>query len=206
MKSPSNRGFALFFGLAGLLCAGYFFWPPGRAFLSPPMFAVNMGAVLMTGLSAYLPQPFLAGIGNGLSGVMRPFFTQKVLWKCAVAGGCFVLLIWINEAVLLNFFNSADEQSCFFLAQLLSRGRFLENVPAFGEFFQTPHIGMLEGKWFSVYPPGWPLIWALFIKFGLNWHWLNPLLAAAAVRPIARRAERVALRAERAGGVVVARR
>jgi hypothetical protein len=87
------------------------------------------------------------------------------------------LLIFVNRHALQRFMNSADEHSCYFLAQCLMKGKLWASPHPLHEFFETPHLGVLNGKWFSVYPPAWPAVWALGIKLGLK-DWINSVLAA----------------------------
>ncbi len=89
-------------------------------------------------------------------------------------------IIYINQKVLLSFLNSADEHSCYFAAECIRLGKWWVKPHALSEFFNVVHVGNRDGKWFSVYPPGWPLIWA----FGISFHiadWLNPLISISAL-------------------------
>lgn len=102
------------------------------------------------------------------------------LLACLFFSFSLVGLYLFNRTVLHSFMGSADEYSCYFLAQCLLRGRWWENSPVLSEFFNVVHVGNRDGKWFSVYPPGWPFLLAL----GLRWNvaeWLNPGLASASL-------------------------
>lgn len=94
---------------------------------------------------------------------------------------CFLgFAVYINRNVLHSFMNSADEHSCYFFAECLRMGRLWVEPHPLSEFFNVVHVGNKGGKWFSVYPPGWPLIFA----FGLGWgiqDYLNPLMSALAL-------------------------
>ena len=90
------------------------------------------------------------------------------------------ILIAINRKVLLSFMNSADEHSCFFFAQCLEAGKFWARPHPLQAFFETVHIGAIGDKWFSVYPPGWPLVWALGLKLHLK-DVLNPWITAVSM-------------------------
>lgn len=88
---------------------------------------------------------------------------------------CLAAFYWINQNILHSFLNSADEHSCYFFAELIRMGKWWTEPHPLSEFFNVVHVGNRDGKWYSVYPPGWPLIWAL----GLSWNivdWLNPLM------------------------------
>ncbi len=87
---------------------------------------------------------------------------------------------YLNRSVLLSFLNSADEHSCYFLAECLRKGKLWISPHPLSEFFNVVHVGNKAGKWFSVYPPGWPLIWSFFL--GTSWaNWLNPIMVTASL-------------------------
>ncbi len=90
-----------------------------------------------------------------------------------------VILILINKNIIHSFFNSNDEYSCYFLAHLFLKGKIWTETPELKDFFVTAHVGFKDGKWFSVFPPGWSLLWAAGIKLHLK-DWINPIIAALA--------------------------
>lgn len=92
----------------------------------------------------------------------------------------FFALIAVNELILHSFLSSGDEHSCYFLAECLRIKKLWVSSPPLSEFFNVVHVGNRDGKWFSVYPPGWPLIWAagLSLKIG---DYLNPFMATVAL-------------------------
>ncbi len=87
----------------------------------------------------------------------------------------FISLMWVNKKILHSFMNSADEHSCYFLAECIRNGKFWAKPHSFPEFFEAVHIGNKNGKWFSVYPPGWPLLMAAALQLNIL-DWLNPIL------------------------------
>jgi|GEM_PF-1365109 len=96
-----------------------------------------------------------------------------------LAGLAYVLYL-VNQHILHAFLSSADEHSCYFLAECLRKGKLYVDMPPLADFFKVVHVGMRGGKWFSVYPPGWPLIWALGLQFNIV-DWLNPVMSSLAV-------------------------
>ena len=86
----------------------------------------------------------------------------------------------VNLFILNRFMSSADEHSCYFFAECIKSGKLWATPHPLSEFFDVVHIGNKDGKWFSVYPPGWPALFALGLKFKLI-DWLNPALATVAV-------------------------
>src|SRR4030066_2091168 len=72
-----------------------------------------------------------------------------------------------------------DENAYLFQAKLFQSGRLHAPSPCGREFFDFPHI-INNGKWYSIYPPGFPLL--LVVGLILRSPWLiNPILAALAV-------------------------
>lgn len=102
----------------------------------------------------------------------------------------FAVLVFINRYVLLQFMNSADEHSCYFLARCLMQGKLWATPHPLQNFFEVVHVGALNGKWFSVYPPGWPLIWSLAMRLHLT-DVINPLIAATGYFFIFKEAEKI---------------
>ncbi len=90
------------------------------------------------------------------------------------------VLYLVNQHILHAFLSSADEHSCYFLAECLRKGKLYVETPPLADFFKVVHVGMKGGKWFSVYPPGWPLLWAVGLHFNIV-EWLNPVMSALAV-------------------------
>ncbi len=82
-----------------------------------------------------------------------------------------------NRLILHSFFGSGDEHSSYFLADCIRQGKLWATPHPLPDFFEVVHIGNKAGKWFSVYPPGWPAIWAIGLKLNIT-NWLNPLLAS----------------------------
>ncbi len=92
----------------------------------------------------------------------------------------FLLICFLaNQLILQRFMNSADEFSCYFFAKCLLAGKLWATPHMIPEFFSVTHIGEVGDKWFSVYPPGWPILWAPWIKLGLK-DAANPVYASFA--------------------------
>ncbi len=107
------------------------------------------------------------------------FWVKALVAVCSLWAIVYGLYL-INQHILHSFLSSADEHSCYFLAECLRRGKLFVDLPVFSDFFKVAHVGMKGGKWFSVYPPGWPLIWALGLEFKIV-DWLNPVMSALSV-------------------------
>lgn len=149
---------------------------------------VLLGVTLLISLLGYYLLPDFLVTHHSTSGVGSRGLEIKprgLLWMnaCAVVSGLVFLvygLYLVNQHILHSFLSSADEHSCYFLAECLRKGKLYVDIPPLTDFFKVVHVGMRDGKWFSVYPPGWPLLWA----FGLQFHivdWLNPVMSSLAV-------------------------
>jgi hypothetical protein len=158
----------------------------GRNLFATPDSMALLGVTLLVSLLGYyfLPDFFVASrsspVANSPYALRRtsvPFLT--VVGLLSLVGLVFVLY-WVNRHILHSFLSSADEHSCYFLAECLRRGKLYADIPPLADFFKVVHVGMRDGKWFSVYPPGWPLIWALGLQFNIV-DWLNPVLSALSV-------------------------
>ncbi len=98
------------------------------------------------------------------------------LFLTMLVGLAFVACVGVALLILQNFSNSADEYSCLFLAKCFLAKKLYATTDALQEFFHFTHIGEKDGKWFSVYPPGWPLLLAIGMAAKIPWI-VNPLLA-----------------------------
>jgi hypothetical protein len=72
-----------------------------------------------------------------------------------------------------------DEIAYLFQAGLLRSGRLYAPSPCGREFFDFPHV-INNGKWYSIYPPGFPLLLVPGLVLRAPWL-INPILAALAV-------------------------
>jgi hypothetical protein len=161
----------------------------GRGLFVTPDAMVLLGVTLLFSLLAYYLLPDFA-FGRPASTYEVKFGGSKVkprrlTWVKVLA---VVFSLWaivyglylVNQRILHSFLSSADEHSCYFLAECLRRGKLYVDIPPFADFFQVVHVGMKGGKWFSVYPPGWPLIWAIGLNLNIV-DWLNPVMSALAI-------------------------
>lgn len=72
-----------------------------------------------------------------------------------------------------------DEIAYLFQAKLFQSGRLYAPSACGREFFDFPHI-INNGRWYSIYPPGFPLLLALGLAVRTPWL-INPILAALAI-------------------------
>lgn len=85
------------------------------------------------------------------------------------------LIHWVVQE---HFPNSGDEYCYLYQADTLLAGRFSNPPHPLQSFVETSHILERDGRLFSVFPPGWPLIIAAASRVGLPAWSLNPLLSA----------------------------
>ena len=139
---------------------------------------VSFGLSLLFALLAqsWLPSKVLAGVDHFLKWVNSRMRFLDILFLTAV----FLGLIVINKLILHSFLSSADEHSCYFLAECLRIKKLWVSTPPLSDFFNVVHVGNRDGKWFSVYPPGWPLIWAAGLSLRIA-DYLNPMMATTAL-------------------------
>lgn len=125
---------------------------------------------------SFFPSKILADVEK----LLKWTNSRKRILSFLFLAGIFIGLVFVNKSILHSFLSSADEHSSHFLAECLRIKRLWVNSPPLSEFFNVVHVGNRDGKWFSVYPPGWPLIWAagLSLKIG---DYLNPFIATVSL-------------------------
>lgn len=97
------------------------------------------------------------------------------LWVLALSAGlCVVAFQRIPHL--------GDELAYILQARYFAQGRISIDIPSLAlvPAFDYLNFTVGEGKWFSSFPPGWPLILALGAVIHLEWL-VNPLLAAASI-------------------------
>jgi hypothetical protein len=95
-----------------------------------------------------------------------------------LAGSVLALLVLISTAwwVLDAFPNSGDEYCYTYQAETFALGRVANPPHAQQPFFDANHIRQVDGRVFSVFPPGWPAVLALALAGGVPLWLVNPLL------------------------------
>jgi len=154
----------------------------GRTLFATPDSMVLLGLTLLASLLSYylLPDFLVSGFKPRLpSSKSQGNVFRPLAWVCSLLSLVYGLYL-VNQHILHSFLSSADEHSCYFLAECLRKGKLYVDLPPLADFFKVVHVGMRDGKWFSVYPPGWPLIWAFGLQFNIV-DWLNPVLSALSI-------------------------
>lgn len=93
----------------------------------------------------------------------------------------FVLVMSILGATLVlhGIPRINDEYGYIFQAKLFISGHLYAPSPCFKEAFDFPHV-INNGRWYSQYPPGFPLLLVPFVAAGVPWL-VNPLFAALSI-------------------------
>jgi len=103
------------------------------------------------------------------------FFTPISLLLLMV----FVLSVFALK-ILQDFPNSADEYVYLFQAETYASGYLYVDPPPMLKFFSFFHIINREGRYFGIFPFGYPLLLAIGIIIGTPWI-INPILGALTI-------------------------
>jgi hypothetical protein len=88
------------------------------------------------------------------------------------------VLVAIGQFVLQGFPNSGDEYAYLYQAATMARGRLTNTAPAPAEAFELFYIIQSDGRAYSSFPPGWPLLLAAAMRLHVPVWLVNPLLGA----------------------------
>lgn len=93
----------------------------------------------------------------------------------------FVLIFCVlfNVLVFERIPHVHDEIAYLFQAKIFAGGKLYARSPCAQESFDFPHM-INNGKWYSIYPPGFPFLLTLGLFFRAPWL-INPLLAALSI-------------------------
>ncbi len=160
------------------------FWIPAAPELNGRNVPMSKDSLMILGASLWIMLLFPFVVPNALLTGARKFagFVRRFFIPFAILflGVLLFSLYLVNQKILHAFMNSADEHSCYFLAECLRMGKWWIVPPPLSEFFNVVHVGNRDGKWFSVYPPGWPALMAVALQWNVL-DWLNPVLTILAV-------------------------
>ncbi len=111
---------------------------------------------------------------------MSPVSRREVALVALLALFAGSLSLLISWAVLDGIPHVSDGVSYFFQGKIFASGRLWLEPPAVPGLFEHENIILKNGRWCSLYPPGWPLLLALGWLMGAPWV-LNPILLAVSV-------------------------
>lgn len=87
---------------------------------------------------------------------------------------------WIAGEVFERVPHLEDEMAFVWQAEVFARGRMAVESPECPRCFLQPFVVDYNGLRFGKYPPGWPAVLALGVRFDAR-DWVNPLLAGLCV-------------------------
>lgn len=93
----------------------------------------------------------------------------QVVGMALILGASLALTLYVADRVLQAMPHVQDSVAYLFQAKTYALGRLWVPVPQHPEFFTHEFILMYHGRWFSKYPPGWPMILALGVLAGAPW-------------------------------------
>jgi hypothetical protein len=87
---------------------------------------------------------------------------------------CSIMVFVYHRTPVVN-----DSSSYLFQAKIFTHGNLYAPIPKLADFFsyEIDMLLMKDGKWFSMYPPGYPLLLALAMLIHAQW-FLSPVLGA----------------------------
>lgn len=165
-------------------------WKPWRAIL-----AFSPWPLLVLGLVAVLYWTFDFGGGSLKRGLLRLLDASGRRWMLACGALTGATAFFMAHVPLEGVPHVPDDICYLWQARTFALGQLYVDSHDIPEFFH--HLFMVnDGRWYSLFQPGWPALLSLSVPFGLEFA-VNPVLggiATALVYPIGRRvfSERVA--------------
>lgn len=103
--------------------------------------------------------------------------------RLSIILACFFIIVLMFTAlyILQDFPNSADEYDYIYQAKTFLNGRFWNPAHPLQDFFNIIWTINHEGKHFSQYPFGWPMVLAAGMLFNIPIVCVNPILAVASL-------------------------
>jgi hypothetical protein len=129
-----------------------------------------------------LPRPTAAALGDGLESLLSGANEQKgpdrFVWTAAA-------LVTVVSAVLAvaayeRHPHVPDEVAYLIQAKYFAQGLLWMDAPPVPRAFEVFCLDIDGSRWFSVFPPGWPMILALGVLLGVPWL-MNPILGGLCV-------------------------
>ena len=146
------------------------------------MLASLLAFFLRAGVFAALLVAAFGAIAT-IFGAGRPMPTLGPRWSFVtvmlVAAGACGIALWVARVVLEAVPHIPDEVAYVLQAKWLAAGKLYQAIPKHAEHFTVPFTFIQDGKWFSIYPIGWPLLLSVGEALGSAWM-VNPLFGGAA--------------------------
>lgn len=113
-------------------------------------------------------------LGGGASESITPGGLERWVWGAAATAAALAALL--AAVAFQRHPHVPDEVAYLLQARTFAAGRLALPVPQVPEAFETYLMWARDGRWFSVFPPGWPALLALGVVARVPWL-VNPLFA-----------------------------
>jgi hypothetical protein len=131
-----------------------------------------------------------AAVAGLMAGALRPAWLRRVqdailgvpTWLFVGVAMAFALLASLYCGYHVGGFSygTPDEATYVFQSRMLAAGHLSAPAPPHPEFFQFRFCLQQAGRWFGIFPPGWPAVLAVGVWLGAP-HLVNPLLGSLLV-------------------------
>lgn len=157
------------------------------AYLSELVFAagvqaINLAAIVLMALA--IPEETLASLGQRFERYFGPAVGAADRQPSSIDRYAIMAALWVLVlAAAFSYFvyqahpHIEDEVLYLYHASYLAQGSLTvaaPPVPAAFSFYMIPHEA---DRWFSIFPPGWPVMLAAGVALGIPWL-VNPILAS----------------------------
>jgi hypothetical protein len=115
----------------------------------------------------------------------RALLRHETLVVTLLASFVFGVACALSHGMLGPFPHISDEASYWFQAHIFASNRLSVPTPPLVEFFPSEWVIARGGKWFGIFPPGWPLLLSVGMRLGVP-SLVNPALGALSLVAIHR--------------------
>ncbi|HEX5416719.1 MAG TPA: glycosyltransferase family 39 protein, partial [Chloroflexota bacterium] len=120
--------------------------------------------------------PLAASPRHRVATSLGPVPVSEILALLVALAGL-ALFLYVADALLERIPHVQDSVAYLFQAKTFALGRLWVATPPDPNSFMHEFIIMKDGRWFSKYPPGWPMVLALGVVAGAPWI-VDPILGA----------------------------
>jgi len=135
--------------------------------------AASVPEETVLGMTAFLNR-FLGASGDAA----EPVGLDRFAWTAALSVA--LLTAGLSIAVYERHPHLADEVSYLYQARYFAEGRITADPPPASEAFSVDLMTYEKDRWYSPFPPGWPIVLAAGVLAGAPWL-VNPVLGGAGI-------------------------